>query len=137
MIVPTEDAEQARIFEWAFWAKGTMPELDMLYAVPNGGYRSKATAGRMKATGTKAGVPDMCLPVPRGRYHGLYIELKRQKGGTVSPAQKMWILKLSEQGYLAKVCHGADEAIDLIKAYLDDVWRGKKDEQKPEADEDK
>lgn len=119
MIIPTEDAEQARIFEWAFWERGAMPELDMLFAVPNGGYRNKATAGRMKATGTKPGVPDMCLPVPVGKYHGLYIELKRQKGGTVSAAQKMWILKLNQQGYLARVCHGADEAINLIKAYME------------------
>ncbi len=60
----------------------------------------------------------MCLPVARNGYHGLYIELKRQKGGTVSETQKSWITALAEQGYKAVVCRGADEAIGTIKEYL-------------------
>ena len=94
------------------------PELGLLYAIPNGGKRAIKTAIALKAQGVKSGVPDMCLPVARGGYHGLYIELKRQKGGTVSETQKSWITALTEQGYKAVVCKGADEAIGTIKEYL-------------------
>ena len=82
--VPLEDAEQRIIFQWAAMETAARPELGLLYAIPNGGKRAIKTAIALKAQGVKSGVPDMCLPVARGAYHGLYIELKRQKGGTVS-----------------------------------------------------
>ena len=99
-------------------AAGARPELNLLYHIPNEGKRSVKTGARMKAEGLKKGVPDVCLPVARGGCHGLYIELKRQRGGTVSELQKEWITALTEQGYKAVVCRGADEAIKVIKEYL-------------------
>ena len=116
--VPLEDAEQRVIFQWAAMETTARPELGLLYAIPNGGKRAIKTAVALKKQGVKRGVPDMCLPVARGGYHGLYIELKRQKGGTVSETQKSWITALAKQGYKAVVCKGADEAIGTIKEYL-------------------
>lgn len=75
MPVPTEAQEQMTLFSWAAMQSGKYPELNLLYHVPNGGSRHKAEAGRLRAEGVKAGVPDLCLPVARGQYHGLYIEL--------------------------------------------------------------
>ena len=66
----------------------------------------------------KPGVPDICLPVPKGRYHALYIEMKRPKGGRVSEAQTWWIDKLNKAGNLAVVCHGFDEAKAIILGYV-------------------
>ncbi len=116
--VPLEDAEQRIIFQWAAMETAACPELGLLYAIPNGGKRAIKTAVALKKQGVKRGVPDMCLPVARGGYHGLYIELKRQKGGVVSETQKSWITALAGQGYKAVVCRGADEAIGTIKEYL-------------------
>ena len=76
------------------------PELRLLHAIPNGGKRDIRTAAMLKAEGVKPGVPDICLPVPRGGKHGLYIELKRRKGGTVSKAQEAWIRALMAQGFV-------------------------------------
>lgn len=115
---PTESVEQQHLFQWAALQAAAHPELDMLYHIPNGGARSKATAGRLKAEGVRAGVPDLCLPVPRGRFHGLYIELKRQHGGQTSPAQRDWLDRLGAQGYAAAVCHGWEDAARTIMAYL-------------------
>lgn len=115
----TESQEQQLLFEWAALAAGRWPELALMYHIPNGGSRSKAEAGRFRAEGVKAGVPDICLPVARGGYHGLYIELKRVKGGRVSPAQQGWIAALRDQGYCACVCKGWDDAAHIIKAYLE------------------
>lgn len=114
-----EDREQAAVFEWAELMEVICPELGLLHAIPNGGYRPPATAALLKRTGVKPGVPDMFLPVARGSYHGLYIEMKRRTGGKVSVNQKMWLLKLSEEGYKTAVCHGAKEAIRLLESYLD------------------
>lgn len=54
------------------------PELQLLYHVPNEGKRTWRTGARLKSEGLKPGVPDLCLPVARGKYHGLYVELKRR-----------------------------------------------------------
>lgn len=115
---PTESAEQQSLFQWAALQAGAFPDLSLLYHIPNGGARSKATAGRLKAEGVRAGVPDLCLPVPRGAHHGLYIELKRRHGSKVSPAQREWLDRLSAQGYDTAVCYGWEDAASTIMAYL-------------------
>lgn len=117
--IPTEDTEQAHIFVWAAWARNKYPELDLMHHIPNGGKRSKSEAARFKAQGVKAGVPDIFLPCARGGYHGLYIELKRTKGGKLSAAQKEWIDALRGQGYKVIVCYGFDEAREVIINYLE------------------
>lgn len=115
----TESQEQQLLFEWAALSAGKWPELALMYHIPNGGSRSKSEAGRFRAEGVKAGVPDICLPVARGGYHGLYIELKRVKGGRVSTPQQGWIAALRDQGYCACVCKGWDDAAHVIKKYLE------------------
>lgn len=116
--VPTESEEQQALFEWAALQMGAFPELSMLYHIPNGGRRGKAEAGRFKAEGVKSGVPDVCLPVARGGFHGLYVELKRREKSKTSEAQTDWIMRLSEQGYFAVICKGWNEAAQAITQYL-------------------
>lgn len=123
MPCPSESVEQQRLFQWAAMQSGAMPELELLYHVPNEGKRSRATGARLKAEGMRPGVPDICLPVARGGKHGLYIELKKRKGGRLTPAQRQWLEKLKGQGYRAEACHGWEAAARVIKEYL----RGDKD----------
>ena len=73
----------------------------------------------LKKTGVKKGVPDLFLPVARGGAHGLWVEMKRRKGGKVSPKQRSWIEALEGQGYVCVVAHGSDEACDAIWQYLE------------------
>lgn len=117
-IIPTEDQEQEMLFNWAAWHCKAIPELRNMYAIPNGGKREKAVAAKMQSTGTKPGVPDIFLAVAKGGYHGLYIELKRRKGGQLSQKQREWLERLTQAGYCAKVCKGYDEARKAILAYL-------------------
>lgn len=113
--IPTEHEEQVQLFAWAAWH----PELRLMHAIPNGGKRDVRTGVRLKAEGVKAGVPDILLPVPRGGKHGLYIELKRRKGGRVSPEQAAWMDALAREGYACAVCHGWEAARDEIVRYMD------------------
>ena len=114
----TEHEEQVALMRLVEMHLGRWPELGMLFAVPNGGDRNPIVGKKLKAEGVKPGVPDLCLCLPRGGYHGLFIELKRQKGGTVSPEQKAWIQALNGQGYRAEVCKGSVEAWAVIREYV-------------------
>lgn len=118
LAVPSESVEQQCLFRWAALQRGKYPELDLMYHIPNGGKRGKAEAIRFKAEGVKAGVPDICLPVPRGEWHGLYIELKRREGGRVSADQTEWLEALMRQGYATAICRGWEDAQRVILAYL-------------------
>ena len=62
-------------------------------------------------------MPDLCLPVARGSWHGLYLEMKSKKG-RVRKSQKWWLDQLNDQGYLAVVCKGFAQAVDVITEYL-------------------
>ena len=113
----SEAQEQRALFQWAKLAEQQYPELKLLYHVPNGGKRDARTAANLKKEWVKAGVPDIVLPVARGNYHGLYIELKTQKG-TLQKLQKEWLKALDEEGYATKVCRGWLEAREVIEKYL-------------------
>ena len=116
--VPTESEEQQCLFSWAAYQLGRFPELALLYHVPNGGSRKKAEAGRFRAEGVKAGVPDLCLPVARGGFHGLYVEMKRLKGSKTSKDQEAWLERLEQQGYCVALCKGWEAAAKVITDYL-------------------
>lgn len=115
---PYEHDEQAALFEWAGWMAGRWPELEYMHAIPNGGDRNKVVAAKLRAEGVKAGVPDIFLPCPRGGFHGLYIEMKRTRGGRVSREQQRWIDGLRAQGYRVEVCAGFDAAKKTIEEYM-------------------
>ena len=112
-----EHQEQVALFQWAAYMEKTYPALRMMYAIPNGGLRNKVVAAKLKAEGVKAGVPDICLPVARGGFHGLYIEMKVGKN-KLTDKQRAWHKALGGQGNLARTCYGWDEARKLIVSYL-------------------
>jgi len=116
----SEYEHQKRLFEEVESLKTTHPELNYLYHIPNGEYRTKATAGKLRAMGVKAGIPDIHLPIARGSYHGLYIELKSLKrGAKTSDNQDGWIEALRDNGYCVGVCRGWREALRLILDYME------------------
>jgi len=112
----TEHEEQVTLFQWIEY----QPTIrDIAYAVPNGGLRHKAVAGKLKAEGVRSGIPDVVIPLRRAQYGALYIEMKVRKGGRVSDDQAFRMQALANAGNLCVVCNGADEAIDEIKEYLE------------------
>jgi hypothetical protein len=107
---PTAHEEQRELVRWF---RQTWPGV-RIFAVPNGGVRSKATAGRLKAEGVVSGVPDLFVPA----WH-LWVEMKRVKGGSLSPEQKDWIAYLEGCGYQCVVGKGAEDAKRQISAFFD------------------
>lgn len=104
--IPTESQEQCALVAWMRMAH---PD-HRIVSSANGGVRNIITAVRLKKEGLSPGFPDMCIP-----SLGLYIELKRVKGGTVSAEQKDWLEYLRGCGYQAEVCRGWDEARRVIE----------------------
>ena len=118
-VTTSEAEEQAAVVKWAELMSHKFPCLKWMYHTPNGGSRNVAEAVNLKRMGVKPGVPDLCLPYPSQGYHGLYIEMKTDKGRPTA-CQKEYIDWLNGNGYKAVVCHGAEEAIEVIWGYVNE-----------------
>lgn len=118
-VCASEAQEQESLFEWAEQNAKILPALELMYAIPNGGWRHPVTARALKRQGVQPGVPDVCLPIKRGKYGALFIEMKRRMGGTVSDDQKKWICTLRANGNRVEVCRGWESAVDVIREYLE------------------
>jgi hypothetical protein len=122
-----EHAEQVNLMQWwSLQCRRFGIHEQLLFAIPNGGQRNIITAKRMKDEGVRSGIPDLFLAVPRGNFHGLFIEMKKPRGGVVSENQKACMEMLSANGYCVTVCHGFIEAKTAITAYLDSCLVDKK-----------
>jgi hypothetical protein len=114
--VPLEHAEQCAVVAWF---NANYPEHYGRLAASSGGARMRpATAKKEKAAGMAKGYPDLNLLIPRHGNSGLFIEMKRVKGGTLSREQADWLAWLNAQGFMAVVCKGSDAAIETIRSYL-------------------
>jgi len=137
---PTEFQIQCNIFSWARVMEYEYPELKLLVASMNGAWIPNADP-KIKGTGVitqfkwrtiallkkcgclRPGWPDIQLPVSRGGYHGLFIELKRDNGGDLSQEQKDMIRELFRHGHYACVCHGEAATKRIILSYLEGELR--------------
>lgn len=115
----SEAQHQANVIKWSQQpsVQARWPELALLHHIPNGGSRDAVEGRHLKAQGVKRGVPDLCLPTARGGYHGLYIEMKTEKG-RASADQGWWVERLNAGGYCAKICHGWQSAVEVLAWYL-------------------
>ncbi len=109
---PREDYEQIVVATWLS-RHGVL-----FYHVPNGGFRDAREGAKFKKMGVFSGVPDLCICVSRSGYHGLYIELKRVKGGKLTDSQKKWRDDLMREGYAWHMAEGHEQAIKIISDYL-------------------
>lgn len=100
------------------WFRLTYPQYaQLLFSIPNGGHRNIITAARMKAEGQVAGVPDIFFASARKQYHGLFIEMKAEKG-KLSKAQTESIARLIFQGYKVSLCNSLMGFQTIINDYI-------------------
>lgn len=125
-IIPTEHQEQATLIKWKLLYQEKIPALKCLIAIPNQG---AARLKNLQTEGVLRGVSDLFLACPvisddlgvpcrEPCWHGLWIELKRVKGGKVSAEQYDWMALMETQGYKTAICRGAEEAWMEIMNYL-------------------
>jgi hypothetical protein len=106
--VPTEHEEQR---EFVRWFRQSFPGV-RIFAIPNGGARSKREGGRLKLEGVSPGVPDLFVP-----EWLLWIEFKKQKGGSVSAEQKDWMAYLEKLGHTTLVARGAEAGKAFVMSH--------------------
>ena len=121
-----EHGQQVALVKWAYMTR-VPPASDVregakvghyLFAIPNGGQRTKAGGARLKAEGVKAGVFDLFLPLRRIGAAGLWVEMK-SRTGRLSVAQEDWLLMMDQAGYRTAVCRNWTEAVTAICSYLE------------------
>lgn len=110
---PSEHVEQ-RDFVRAF--RCAYPDV-LIFAIPNGGKRGIVLAQKLKLEGVVPGVPDLCIPAWRA-----WVEMKRRKGGTLSPEQKGVIGYLESIGYTVIVARGCEDGMAKIMKIIPDEW---------------
>lgn len=91
------------------------------FAIPNGGFRHPAVAGRLKAEGVKRGPADIQCAVPCRHFHGLFIEMKAGHN-TTSDEQKTFLRESADLNYIAVVAHGCDRAITVWRSYVEGTF---------------
>lgn len=108
------------------WFRLQFPRLAMrLFAIPNGAYRAKTTAARLKDEGVLPGVADLFLAAVRGQWGGLFIEMKTNSDGSrLSKAQREWAGEI-RNGYGYVICRSLEDFQYKVKRYLSIVsWDG-------------
>lgn len=110
-----EQAAQIHVVGWLHLAR---PDVLFTASVQENTYSFKMRALRMKM-GYKAGTPDLQVYEPRGGYHALLIEMKREDGGSTSPEQKAFHEELRKRNYKVEICHGGEEGVEAVKRYLE------------------
>lgn len=111
-IIPSEDNEQEAFVSWF---KITYKDF-LIFSVPNGGSRNKIEASKMKKTGLLAGVPDLIVLMPNREI--LFIEMKKRKGGTLSPIQKTIISIIEKLGFTVLIGYGFLDIKSKFEDYL-------------------
>lgn len=104
------------------WFAYQYPQLNgRLFAVPNGGKRSRKTASEMKAEGVVSGVSDFVLLKSNRDYGALLIEMKTPKGSQTD-TQKKWQQTITADGeYKYVVCRSLDDFMREVNDYLKNI----------------
>lgn len=112
-----KDLEHLEQVEFVKWFNGVEKFRDLiLFAIPNGGKRGIKTASKLKLEGIYAGASDLCILLPNGK--SVFIEMKKQKGGKLSPAQIDFINKSQSLGHTVIVANGCNDASKKLIDYL-------------------
>jgi hypothetical protein len=116
----SEHDEQAALCQWLDL---TYPDV-LYWATPNGAHlagnarQRAAKMNKLKAEGFLPGVADIFIAEPRGKWHGLFVEMKA-RGGTLTENQKWFLSEVARRGYMDAVCYGFDDARGIVEDYLE------------------
>lgn len=116
-LTPSEHQIQSAFFSQVKIDPFFKPYQRLIFSIPNAAKRSYALARYMQAEGLTAGVPDVFVAIPKGIYHGLFLEFKAGKN-KLSGFQELFIENARRNGYYVLVCYSCEEAIAGLRSYL-------------------
>ena len=108
--VATESQEQINFVAWF----RLQFKKHRILSIPNGMWtKGIRTAIKAKKEGMSAGVPDLFIPSLI-----LWVEMKRSKGGRLSPEQKDWISYLETCGHTVIIGNGFLDAKEKVLEFI-------------------
>ena len=121
-VIATESQEQKALINWL----DLHPILKNYYfKIPNEGKRSEIFGWTLKREGLKQGVSDLFIFYPTKSFHGLFLEMKRNRIYTNSEkknktwtAQQDFLERAQKVGYAGEFCFGWEHAVKFIEDYL-------------------
>lgn len=117
---PSETSECYRFIAWTkFVHFHGEPLYERVVKIPNERGKSGVQTAILIGIGMRPGFPDYSIHAPAGKWHGLYLEAKKVRGGTVDPEQIVWRDKLRRWGYHCEICEGADAMIAATRRYFE------------------
>ncbi len=120
------DEQTVLIRWWKSFSEFHHVDCGLLFSIPNGAQLGSASnvrarvmrANVLKSEGLRPGIPDIMIAKPNGDYAGLFIEMKRVVGGTISDEQNDCLNLFWLEGYKTVVCCGFSAACAAIKDYF-------------------
>jgi hypothetical protein len=124
--IPKEEAECVSLWAWAQLERfNRRPISEVLILIPNGAFlggkdaKARAVVARkLKEQGFQPGVYDYIIPVPSKDWTGMWLEMKRTRGGVESSDQKAFARRMKAYGWYCVVAKGWVEASRAIEQYL-------------------
>ena len=113
-----EHGEQSAYFDWwRAYAKSRHIHESLCFAIKNDSAHTDAGRIYRWKEGVQAGVWDVFLAIPRGGYHGMFLEFKYGKN-KLDPKQLEFYSRVSYYNYRMQAVWSADEAIKEVQQYL-------------------
>ena len=109
---PTEHIEQTTFVNWF---RIQYPK-SLIFSIPNGELRAISVANRLKAEGVVSGIPDLCCIFENGVI--IWVEMKKEKGGTISKPQKEIHKKMDDLGQNIIIGYGWIDAKEKLQNFL-------------------
>lgn len=124
--VPLEDDEAVVFADWL--SSLQIPHTHIANEIGGSTTAAKVRALKAKRMGQSAGVWDYEIFIPIKNiydevdaYQEIRVELKRKKGGVISPAQKQWGKIYEMCGIPCAVCKGAEAAIAFVQTVIKEI----------------
>lgn len=109
-----EQIEQCRLFDWI----RSRPDIEpFAMHIANERETSAIEGSLLKRMGVKRGVSDVFIAIPKGEYHGFWLELKAGKGKPTD-FQKKFMATMTTQGYMSVCVTGYESARLVIEQYM-------------------
>jgi len=99
------------------WSNSILALRKLVIHIPNEGKRETITGKNLQSIGMIAGVADLFIPIARNGYHGIWIEVKSQKGH-LSESQRIFLSRMEQQGYLTATVRSLEQFQDIVNRYL-------------------
>lgn len=118
---PLEKEEQISFVEYCEMNGICVVSTQNGFKMPKAAFNYAAYSRTLKKMGLAKGFPDLIiLEKNKSKTHEvLFIEMKRQKGGSLKPEQKEWVSKLDNKDYCVGVAKGCESAINILNNYLE------------------